>query len=311
MISPDSVGLPVRAALHPTGLYLARRGIGPADLVDAFLHQTTTRLPGPEIVQHIAVGDIGAMAPTEAPAGIIFHVGRCGSTALSQALKQHGDLVVYSEPRAFNELLSSYTWPRELVVAALRSLASAFARHAGKSYVLKLSSWSTLYCDVLLEAFPHAPWTFMVRDPLEVGEAIVRDPPPWFRGASDAAQHISRIVDREARAATAEAFVAQLYRALCHAILRCNLEHGRLDSYENGIRPAPVARHFGLRVDKAQERRMKDSLVRYAKAPLSAAPAFTSDSAAKQAAVSEELRLAIADIAVPALERVQRAFAAG
>ena len=36
--------LPVRAALHPTGLYLALRQIGPAELRDAFMQETIARV---------------------------------------------------------------------------------------------------------------------------------------------------------------------------------------------------------------------------------------------------------------------------
>ena len=71
-------------------------------------------------------------ASDTAPAGIIFHVARCGSTLISQSLKQLGTLAVYAEPQPVNEILvPPHQWPRADMVAAIRALGSAFARHAG------------------------------------------------------------------------------------------------------------------------------------------------------------------------------------
>ncbi len=45
--------------------------------------------------------------------GIVFHVSRCGSTLVSQLLKQHVGVVVYAEPLPVNEiLLPPHKWPR-------------------------------------------------------------------------------------------------------------------------------------------------------------------------------------------------------
>ena len=52
----SSAGLPVRAGLHPTGLYLALRQIGPGELRDAFMQETIARLPAHEWIVHIAEG---------------------------------------------------------------------------------------------------------------------------------------------------------------------------------------------------------------------------------------------------------------
>ena len=78
--------LPVRAALQPDGLYLALRQIGPEELQDAFMQETIVRVPAPESVVQIIRDDIGKAAPDTAPAGLIFHVARCGSTLISQRI---------------------------------------------------------------------------------------------------------------------------------------------------------------------------------------------------------------------------------
>src|SRR5215218_4239480 len=178
MLKNERSPLPVRAALRPDGLYLALRDIAPAELRDAFMQETVLRVPAQDQVVHIAREDLGKTANGTAPAGIVFHVARCGSTLIAQLLKQLDGLVVYAEPLPVNEiLLPPHRWPRHELVGALRSLGDAFARHARKPYVLKLSSWNTLLCDIVAEAFPASPWILSVRDPVEVGVSLLKQPP--------------------------------------------------------------------------------------------------------------------------------------
>ena len=95
--------LPARAVLRNDGLYLALRDIGPEQLRDAFMQETIARIPAAESFVQIAREDLGKATPETAPAGLVFHVARCGSTLISQLLKTHDNLVVYAEPLPFNE----------------------------------------------------------------------------------------------------------------------------------------------------------------------------------------------------------------
>ena len=81
--------LPARAALHATGLYFSLREIRPSELQDPFVQETIARIPARESVVQIAREDLGKGSAGTSPAGIIFHVSRCGSTLVSQLLKQH------------------------------------------------------------------------------------------------------------------------------------------------------------------------------------------------------------------------------
>lgn len=299
--------LPVRAALHPTGLYLALRQIDPAELQDGFMQETIARLPGPETVVQIAKEDVGKVAPDTAPAGLIFHVARCGSTLISQALKQHDNLVVYAEPLPVNEIvLPPHKWLRHELVAALRSLGEAFARHARKPYVLKFSSWNTLYCDMLADAFPESPWVLSVRDPVEVGVSLLRQPPGWLFGAAGPSRQLSRFVDPDGASKSREEQVARLYGAFCEAAGRLDARRGKLVPYQS--LPAAVwevvAPHFSLAIDGRQRQRMAEAARTYSKGPHGKAAGFEHDSATKQAAASIGLRRAIDLFARPQLERL-------
>jgi hypothetical protein len=300
--------LPTRAVLRPDGLYLALREIGPAELRDAFMQETIVRIPAAESFVHIAREDIGKAAAATAPAGLIFHVARCGSTLISQLLKTHDDLVVYAEPLPVNEiLLPPHQWPRHELVAALRSLGDAFARHARKPYVLKFSSWNTLFCDLLAEAFPESPWVLSLRDPVEVGVSLLSQPAGWMRDAAGPASELRRYVDPEGAAQSPEEFVARLYGAFCAAAGRLDVGRGRLVRYET--LPAAaweiVAPHFSQSIDDRQRERMAQAARIDAKAPVGKVVEFVGDAPGKQAAATAALRQAVDAFARPPLQHLE------
>ena len=311
---PQSQGnqLPARAVLRPEGLYLALRDIRPGELRDAFMQETIARIPAAESFVHIARDDIGKAAPATAPAGLIFHSARCGSTLISQLLKTHENLVVYAEPLPFNELLlPPHKWPRHELVAALRSLGDAFARHARRPYVLKFSSWNTLFCDILAEAFPRSPWVFSLRDPVEVGVSLLQQPAGWMREADGPAGELRRYVEAEDAAQSPEEFVARLYGAFCAAVGRIDPGRGRLVHYET--LPAAVwdvvAPHFSQSIDVPQRELMAQAARIDAKAPVGKEVEFASDAATKQAAATVALRQAVESFARPPLQRLENLHA--
>jgi hypothetical protein len=309
----EEVGLPVRAGLAPTGLYLALREIGRDQLQDAFMQETVARVPAQERIVHIARDSVGWAPRDTAPVGIIFHVARCGSTLLSQSLKRLDGLVVYAEPQPVNEILAPpHKWPRADLVAGLRALGGAFARHARGPYVLKLSSWNTLYCDVVAEAFPQTPWVLSLRDPLEVGVSLLASPPGWFQGAAEAARGLVAQVDPGHAAKSREELVARAFGAFCASAAKLDANRGRLVPYES--LPAAVweivAPQFALTIDPAHRDRIAEAARRHAKAPIGTVAEFTSDTAAKRDAASVELRRAIDSLARPQLERLMQLHAA-
>ena len=299
--------LPARAALHPTGLYFALRDVRAADLQDPFMQETVARLPGRESVVQIERGDVGKGTVGTAPAGIVFHVSRCGSTLVSQLLKQQVGIVTYAEPLPVNEiLLPPHKWPRAELVGALRSLGAAFARHARKPYVLKLTSWNLLFCDIVAEAFPESPWVLCLRDPVEVAVSLLGRPPGWIWDGGAPAAPFLRYVDPEGIAPSREAYVARLFAAFCDAACRLDASRGRLVEYPSLPAAAweTVAPHFGQPVAAPIRARMQAAAAMDAKAPVGRPAAFGGDAASKQAAAGEALRREVDLHARPALSRL-------
>jgi hypothetical protein len=314
MYRSAAVELPARAALRPDGLYLDLRDIGAGQLQDPFLQQTVERVPSRSAVVRVSRGDLGKASPGTAPAGIVFHVGRCGSTLVSQLLKQHDGVVVYSEPLAINDVLvPPHEWPRTDLVGALRTLGASFARHAGKPWVLKLSSWNTLYCDLVVQAFPSTPWVLCTRDPLEVSVSLFERRPGWLRDAGEASHRFAPIVDSGHSSRTAEEYLARLSAAYCRAIGGLDPARGGLVAYETLPEAVwtRVAARFGLAIDERTRERMLQASRADAKAPVGNTIAFEPDGPRKLAASSPALREAVDALARPDLARLVARFAGG
>lgn len=107
--------------------------------------------------------------------GIIFHMGRCGSTLVAQALACLSDVVMLSEPPALHTLLGWLVNAPELDPTAgsafLRGLISAMGqprRSSDQRLFMKTDGFHICHCDRILAAFPDVPWIFIYRHPLEV-----------------------------------------------------------------------------------------------------------------------------------------------
>jgi len=101
--------------------------------------------------------------------GIVFHMSRCGSTLAAQWLAALPDSVVLSEPEPLDTLLQ---WPAPFsdteTIQALLSALGQPRRESDRRLFLKTDCWHMTHIDRLLMAFPHTPWVFLYRDPVEV-----------------------------------------------------------------------------------------------------------------------------------------------
>ncbi len=121
----------------------------------------------------------GAEALAELPpglrvAGFIFHMSRCGSTLVSQALAAFESNIVVSEAAPLRNVLRAAASGRaseDHAVTWLQGLINAFAqaRFAYKSrLVVKFMAADVLDIALVRRAFPDVPWIFLTRAPLEI-----------------------------------------------------------------------------------------------------------------------------------------------
>ncbi len=143
------------------------------------------------------------LADASAPDGLIFHVGRCGSTLLAVALARLQQSRVVSEPGALNDVLSEagfwrfQPWPRR--EAALRHLMHLLPAGFGDDpgpLIVKMSSWTTREAARLQTMWPGVPKLYLYREPLAALASFAARPPIWGRhaGAEGLLDFVARTV---------------------------------------------------------------------------------------------------------------------
>jgi hypothetical protein len=119
-----------------------------------------------------------------APAGLVLHTSRCGSTLLAKMLRHDRTRLVLGEPppvgRAHHLSLDE---PDDTEVAALVTdllvLLERFATRRHQRSVVKLSSWQAVATDDLADRFPETPLVFMHRPAHEVVASLLAQRPSW------------------------------------------------------------------------------------------------------------------------------------
>lgn len=195
------------------------------------------------------------------PTGFVFHVSKCGSTLLANALKAFRGTVVVSEAPAFAPLLapseasrnSSCThWgcTREDLLSG--ALAAFRQPRIGDETgcVLKFSSWQILSLSLLRRLWPNVPCLVVVRDPVEVMVSCLRNPPGWltFKNNPRFASHVFGWAPEDVESMSDETFCARGIDAFLRAAIEHVSPSCRVVDYEDLTEALVIriARFFGL-----------------------------------------------------------------
>lgn len=120
------------------------------------------------------------------PSGFIFHLTRCGSTMISQMLKQDPENLVLSEPGAAEQILELDNFNFSQKVSMLIGVMRAFADNLNnpeKRFFVKFSSAKWLPWIKLI--YPNVPWIFVFRHPEEIIRSNMINPPGWLDKIDD------------------------------------------------------------------------------------------------------------------------------
>jgi hypothetical protein len=189
---PDPAILPVRVALDGGRPAITCLDVGDATFAEPFFRQTI-ELARDSTPMVIPYDDFrAALSSSCQPAGFIFHMSRCGSTLVSQLLKEIAGVRVYSEPEPINQALSltsrlRFRESRDLLEALIR----AFCRSSSRVF-FKLTSWNVLHYSLFDELFPDVPKLFVVRRPIEVLASIAKAPPGFVVNREKFAEVVRR-----------------------------------------------------------------------------------------------------------------------
>jgi hypothetical protein len=248
--------------------------------VEPFFDQTIARWAfGPRARPVVRTGLEALVAldgePSLEPAGMIFHLSRCGSTLVSRLLGTLPGVVVLAEPAPLNALLGLD--PDRVDEAALVGIVRLLVRALGRCrhgderrLVLKCTSWHIRRRAVLAAAFPETPWIWVQRDPVRVLASLFAEPPGWLGLQADPprAAGLFGLDPATVPAMTRAEFAARALGAMLEAAAtdptrRLCIDHADL--------PAAawqrVIPHLGLDADRAAIERMIEESRFYAKDP--------------------------------------------
>ena len=246
--------------------------------VEPFFDQTVARWASDPRARPLVKTGLEALValdsePSLEPAGMIFHLSRCGSTLVSRLLGTLPGVVVVAEPAPLNTLLGLN--PDRINEAALIEAVRLLLRALGRCrhgderrLVLKCTSWNIRRREILAAAFPETPWIWVQRDPARVLASLLAEPPGWL-GLQAAPRRAARRFGLDPAAVPAMARAEFAARALGAMLEAAATDPARRLCIDHAQLPAAVwkrvAPHLGLEADPAAIDRMIDESRFYAK----------------------------------------------
>ena len=123
------------------------------------------------------------------PTGFIFHSSRCGSTLVANACRTITNSIVLSEANPIDKLIARFFTDatdgvkESLYSVFLRGVVHALGqRRSGSEQHLFIKFACTSFAQIerIKRIWPHVPWIFLYRDPIETIVSNVNDPPAWL-----------------------------------------------------------------------------------------------------------------------------------
>ncbi|HEX3674599.1 MAG TPA: hypothetical protein VHU87_10025 [Rhizomicrobium sp.] len=286
---PSAGWLPVDVPMLATGIYVDWAWIGPPTgrVFDEVARRRALDRPLSRLLRwRMTLADfVRGYGGAEKPAGLIFHMSRCGSTLVSRMLAALPGALSVSESPAINAVLQlPYLYPASPAqehAAILSAMLGAFSRR-DPSFI-KLDAWHALALPQFRNAAPDVPWTFLYREPVEVLVSQQRASGPQLLSGilpsrvygiagfetMPEAELSARVLEKICAAAAArDGGLLCDYRELPQAV-------------EHRILP-----HFGVACSETE----REALARTACAGSKIAGHFVPDSGDKQSEADEELR---------------------
>lgn len=329
LLSRSSLGLPARAVEKegwiPIRIDEHAKTIQWLDfrdrkLSEPFLHQSVNKFRQENPSARTRVTTFKKLMQCEdaiSPSGFIFHISRCGSTLLSNALKTLPNTIVISEPQPINALLGSIGIDAirgdsgirqdNALDETLKGLVRAYGqRRVGseKALVIKFSSWNILHIARIRKLWPEVPCVIIVRDPAEVAVSCLDEAPGWMRWRhQQAATDLLGLNADELLTMSDRGFCARVIGAFLRCATTETDDRCVVIDYSdlNQASVEAVAEFFGIAVTDADREAIWANLSVYSKDP-DQGREFADDRETKQSKVTGELRAEIDGWAKPQYE---------
>jgi hypothetical protein len=199
------------------------------------------------------------------PTGFIFHMSRCGSTLITQMLAASEENVVISEgwpiEAAINADIRHPGVTHEQRALWLRAVIRALGQPRlgnERRYFVKFDAPHVMDLPLVSSLFPHVPWVFVYRDPVEVMVSQLNERAGWTMPGTAAV----RGVPFTAEAFTnQEEYVGKLMACMCESALTGENPKGMLLNYRElpDALLGELGAHFGCTWTGEEAARMRET----------------------------------------------------
>lgn len=242
-----------------------------------------------------ALGEWAARSPGIPPSGFIFHQSRCGSTLICRMFSALDRNVVLSEPPPADAVLRAHFGRHGITdeqrAKWFRWIVSALGQPRSGSedrLFLKFDAWSIAELPIIRRAFPHTPWIFLYREPIEVLVSQMHNRAP-FTVPGMLQPAVLGLDAADLAGIPPDEYCARVLARICHL----GLHHLRCGGLLVNYRQLPefawigLAHHFGLGFTDPEVERMRAASESNAKTP---GLPFLSDSHDKRESADERQR---------------------
>jgi hypothetical protein len=278
--------LPLRFEFDRTGVAVRWINFSRQSLSEPFFAQTIRHLRSTVPAANERLTNLSEMlekaasVPSTLPAGVIFHVSRCGSTLVANAMKSGGDCVVLSESRPVGMLLQpglfeNSLFPPEGHEAARKLLMEAvinlYSSAFGEKVIIKCQSAVLLHLSLARSIWPTVPFLILIRDPVEVMVSNLAKPAGWVRSmhrASDSKAFFG-LTHSQIQKMSIEEYCAHGLGEFFRATIQATDENCRIVDYEqlDFTLIDQIAQWFGVRSVNKESSNLHEELRIYAKDP--------------------------------------------
>jgi hypothetical protein len=285
------------------------RDLGKIDFGEPMFLQTLRRLRESDGSEEISTGieellKIQAVLDCIEPTGFIFHVSRCGSTLISNALRTLEDAIVMCEPQPvivatwlfFGQSREDrgYDHFRSVILKAVVRALGQRKLGTERRYFIKFSNLEVIFLDHIKRLWPTVPWLFVIRDPIEVIVSNLRKGGTWtrFRLEPEVAASVLGCSVGEVSAFSPEEYCARIIGRTCRFATEHSGDNSMFVDYSQ-LTPESivgVARFFGVEPSTAQLTKIEEAATLYSKDP--SRGGFVPDVKAKQDEASPLVRRA-------------------
>lgn len=164
------------------------------DLSEPFFQQTVDRVTnngthrGELFTEFDVLLQLEKTLESVAPTGFIFHSSRCGSTLVANACRAIANSIVLSEASAIDKLIARFITDSDGIKESLYSVFLRGVVHAlgqrrrgdEQHLFVKFACCSFAQIERIRRIWPHVPWIFLYRDPIETIVSNVHDVPSWL-----------------------------------------------------------------------------------------------------------------------------------